>query len=75
MTISAIASGTLGMQRAADRLDASANRVARSGTGLAEVDISTEMVKTMMAENDFKASANVVRAADRMLKTTIDILA
>ena len=75
MTISAIASGTLGMQRAADRLDASANRVARSGTGLAEVDISTEMVETTMAENDFKASANVVRAADRMLKTTIDILA
>ncbi|MGV8831395.1 MAG: hypothetical protein ACOH2N_05410 [Devosia sp.] len=75
MTISAIASGTLGMQRAADRLEASAGRVARAGTGLAEVDLSTEMVATMMAENDFKASATVVRAADRMTKSAIDILA
>ena len=75
MTLSAIASGTLGMQRAADRLEASAGRVARFGTGLADVDLSTEMVETMMAEHDFKASVNVVRAADRMLKSTIDILA
>ena len=75
MTISAIASGTQGMHRAADRLEASASRVARFGTGLADVDLSTEMVETMMAQNDFKASATIVRAADRMLKTTIDILA
>jgi flagellar hook protein FlgE len=75
MTLSAIASGTLGMQRAADRLEASAGRVARFGTGLADIDLGTEMVETMLAQNDFKASATIVRAADRMLKSTIDILA
>ncbi|MCS6761472.1 MAG: hypothetical protein MO846_05450 [Candidatus Devosia symbiotica] len=75
MTISAIASGTLGMQRAADRLEADASRFARFGTGLADVDLFTEMVETMMAQTDFKASATVVRAADRMAKSAIDILA
>ena len=75
MTISAIASGTAGMHRAADRLEASASRVARFGTGLAEVDLSTEMVETMMAQTDFEAAAKVVRAADRMTKSAIDILA
>jgi len=75
MTLSAIASGTLGMQRAADRLEVSAGRVARFGTGLADVDLSSEMVDAMMAGHDFKASATVVRVADRMAKSVIDILA
>ncbi|MGV8853188.1 MAG: hypothetical protein ACOH2L_00950 [Devosia sp.] len=75
MTLSAIASGTLGMQRAADRLEASAGRVARFGTGLADVDLSTEMVNAMMAGHDFKAATTVVRVADRMAQSTIDMLA
>jgi len=75
MSISALGIGAAGMHRAADRLDASASRVARFGTGLAEVDLPTEMVEVMMAELDFKASATVVRAADRMARSTIDILA
>lgn len=75
MTLSAIASGTLGMQRAADRLDTSASRIARSGTGLAEVDLGTELVNTMLAEHDFKAAATIVKVADRMARSTIDILA
>ena len=75
MSISAIASGMLGMQRAADRLDTSASRIARSGTGLADVDLGTELVNAMLAEHDFKASVTVIRAADRMAKSTIDILA
>lgn len=75
MTISAIASGTAGMHRASERLEASAARVARFGTGLEQTDLSTELAQTMMAEIDFKAAASVVRAADRMTRTTIDILA
>jgi flagellar hook protein FlgE len=75
MSISAIASGAAGMHRAADRLEVSAGRVAQFGTGLADVDLTTELVETMMAEADFKAAATVVRAADRMAQTTIDILA
>ena len=75
MTLSAIASGTLGMQRAADRLETSAGRIARFGTGLADVDLGTELVETMLAQTDFKASATVVRAADRIARSAIDILA
>ncbi|WP_224703530.1 hypothetical protein [Devosia aquimaris] len=73
--LSSIASATAGMTRAADRLEASANRVARFGTGLADVDLPTEAVEVTMAQADFKANASVVRVADAMAKATINILA
>lgn len=75
MTISAISSGISGMHRAADRFEASANRVARFGTGLADVDLATEMVEVMLAKHDFTASAKVVRVVSDMQKSAIDILA
>jgi flagellar hook-associated protein FlgK len=75
MTISSITIGASGMHRAADRFEASAARVARFGTGLGEVDLATEMVEVMMAETDFKASAKIVRIADEMAGSLIDILA
>jgi flagellar basal body rod protein FlgG len=73
--ISSIAIAAGGMQRAADRFEVSANRVARFGTGLEDVDLATEMVDVMMAETDFKASAKVVRVADEMTGSLLDILA
>ncbi|WP_137153140.1 flagellar hook protein FlgE [Devosia sp. FKR38] len=73
--LSSIASATAGMTRAADRLESSANRVARFGTGLADVDLATEAVEVTMAQADFKANASVVRVADAMAKATINILA
>jgi flagellar hook protein FlgE len=75
MTISSIAIGASGMHRAADRFEASAARVARFGTGLGDVDLATEMVEVLTAETDFKASAKIVRAADDMLGSLLDILA
>lgn len=76
MTISSIAIGAGGMHRAADRFEASAAKVARFGTGLGgEVDLATEMVDVMMAETDFKASAKIVRVADEMAGSLLDILA
>ena len=76
MTISAISIAAGGMQLAADRFEASAARVARFGTGLGgEVDLATEMVNVMMAETDFKASAKLVRVADEMAGSLLDILA
>lgn len=75
MTISSIAIGATGMQRAADRFEAGANRVARFGTGLGDVDLATEMVNVMMAETDFKASAKIVRIASDMTGSLLDILA
>ena len=76
MTISSIAIGASGMHRAAERFEASANRVARFGTGLGgEVDHATEMVNVMMAETDFKAASKIVRVADEMAGSLLDILA
>jgi flagellar basal body rod protein FlgG len=74
--ISAINIATSGMQRAADRFEASANRVARFGTGLGgEVDLATEMVDVMMAKTDFEAATKVVKVADNMAGSLLDILA
>lgn len=74
--ISAINIAAGGMQRAADRFEDSANRVARFGTGLGgEVDLATEMVDVMMAETDFKAATKIVRVADEMAGSLLDILA
>lgn len=75
MTISAIGQGVAGMHRAADRLESSASRVARFGTGLGDVDLATEMVEVLEAKAQFKASTTMVRVADDMAKATIDILA
>jgi hypothetical protein len=75
MTISSIALGASGMHRAADRFETAASRVARFGTGLGDVDLATEMVEVLMAKAQFKASANIVRVADEMTKSAIDILA
>lgn len=63
------------MQQAASRFEASANRVARSGTGLAEVDIATEMVSVLQSKHEFAANAKVVSAISDMQKSAIDILA
>ena len=75
MAISAISSSISGMQQAASRFEASANRVARYGTGLADVDLATEMVSVMQSKHEFAASAKVVRSVSDMTKSLIDILA
>jgi flagellar basal body rod protein FlgG len=76
MTLSSIAIGASGMERAADRFEASANRIARFGTGLGgEIDLAAEMVDVMMAETDFKAATKIVRVADEMAGSLLDILA
>ena len=75
MSMSALSSAATGMQRASDRFEASASRVARFGTGLGDVDLATEMVNVLEAENAFKANATIVRKADEMAQSLIDILA
>ena len=75
MAISAISHGVSGMQSAANRFEASANRVARYGTGLGEVDLATEMVSVMQSKHEFAANAKVVRSVSDMTKSLIDILA
>lgn len=75
MTISAIASGVSGMQQAASRFEESASRVARYGTGLADVDLATEMVNVLQSKHDFAANAKVVKTISDMQKSALDILA
>ena len=75
MAMPAIASGVSGMQQAASRFEASANRIARSGTGLAEVDIAAEMVSVLQSKHDFAGNATVISAASDMQESAIDILA
>ncbi|SEQ14716.1 hypothetical protein SAMN05428969_2187 [Devosia sp. YR412] len=73
MNISSI--GAAGMQRASDRFEASANRIARTGTGLETSDLATDIVDMKQAEIDFKASTKVVKVADDMIGAMLDILA
>jgi flagellar hook protein FlgE len=75
MAMSAISSGISGMQHASARLESSAARVARVGTGLGEVDLAAEMVNVLIAKVDFEAATKVVKAATDMQKHAIDILA
>jgi len=75
MSMSSLSIGTAGMHRAAERFEASASRVARYGTGLAEVDIASEMVDIIQTKAQYKASAKIVTVASDMAKAAIDILA
>ncbi|ODT77486.1 MAG: hypothetical protein ABS76_27300 [Pelagibacterium sp. SCN 64-44] len=75
MSLSSLSIGAAGMHRAAERFEASANRVARFGTGLEEVDIEKEMVDIIQTKAQYKASAKIVTVASAMAKATIDILA
>ncbi|MFD1254401.1 MULTISPECIES: flagellar basal body rod C-terminal domain-containing protein [Devosia] len=74
MTMTSLALGASGMHRASDRLDASATRIARSGTDLEGVDLAREMVGILEAKTSFSASAKVVTTADQMSKSLLDIL-
>jgi flagellar hook protein FlgE len=60
-----------GLQSAAARLEASAQRVA-SGR---DTDLPTELVEQKMAEHAFKANLIVMKAADQMTKQMLDLLA
>jgi flagellar hook protein FlgE len=75
--LSAIGAGATGMQRAAERFERSAAQVAKLGTerpGAGQVDPASEVVNQVEAEIAFAANAAIVRAADRMTKSLLDIL-
>jgi hypothetical protein len=61
-----------GMMAAADRLSASAQRVAAWGGG-ADVDYAREAVEQIEAKQAFSANAQVVRFADDMWRSLLDI--
>lgn len=75
MTMTAVSNGVAGMHNAASRLETSAGRIARVGTGLGDIDLATEFVNVLQAKHDFAASAKVTRIAGDMQRSAIDILA
>ena len=72
MTISAISSGLSGLQRASQRFETSATRIANPNSG---ADLATEAVNVIGARLDFEASTKVIKVATDMQKSAIDILA
>lgn len=66
---------TAGLMSAAQRLDQSAHRTALWGTEGSRVNLPVEAVEQISARTAFKANAAVIRTADRMTGTLLDILA
>jgi flagellar hook protein FlgE len=66
----AISIATAGLTRATDRLTASAIR-----TVAPDADLGREVVEQVQAKTDFKANLAVIRAADEMTGTLLDMLA
>jgi flagellar hook protein FlgE len=71
MDVSSIA--LQGMQQAQLQLENSARRVASANSDT--VDLSQEMVSLLTAKNQFAANSNVVKIADEMQKSVINLLA
>ena len=72
MSISAISSGLSGLQRASQRFESSAERIANPNSG---ADLATEAVNVLSAKLDFEAATKVIKVANDMARNTIDILA
>ena len=61
------------MAQANQRLEASAERVARSGEAGSDVDIGAEMVEQTRAKETFNAGVMVLKAADKMVGQLLDV--
>lgn len=73
----AFGTAAAGMEAAADRFAQSASRVARAGTGLpaADDDPAQGIIDGMVAKQAFGANVGVVRTADEMMGTLLDVIA
>jgi flagellar hook protein FlgE len=75
----AISIAAAGMMAAADRLTASAHRVAAADAraerteGLSDADYVGERVEQIGAVNDFKANAAVIKTADEMAGALLNL--
>ena len=70
MSIQATAMTT--MAQASQRLEASAQRMARSGEPGSNVDIGAELIEQTKAKTAFSTAAAVLRASDEMLGELLD---
>ncbi len=72
MQISAIALS--GMHAAETRLEHAANRIARVSQPEDQVDLSAEMVALIEARNNFAANANVMKTADEVERSLLELV-
>ena len=70
---SAVNSGYLGIQRANQQVDTSSAEIASLATRPQSVDLNKELVSLTQAEISGVASAKVVKTADEMMGTLIDV--
>jgi len=64
-----ISAARYGMMAATRQLNASANRVAAGG----DVDYASEAVNTIEAKQAFKANVGVIKVADEMWQSLLDL--
>ena len=72
---SLLATGTQGVQAGLNRANDAAGRIARFGTTEQDGDLATPIVDLKLSEIQVKASAAVIKTADEMVGTLIDIKA
>ena len=70
---SALNSGYLGLQKASLLVDESSARLAQLATQPDKVDPTTELVNLKVAEQGGQVAAEVVKTADEMMGTLLDI--
>ncbi|MBP8220158.1 MAG: flagellar biosynthesis protein FlgE [Aeromonadaceae bacterium] len=70
---SALNSGYLGLQKASQQVDESSARLAQLSTQPDQVDPTTELVSLKVAEQGGQVAAEVVKTADEMMGTLLDI--
>jgi flagellar hook protein FlgE len=75
--MTAITSALTGMQNHQHALAQHAERISRWGTGdpTAPVDLADELVGVVQAKHGYTANLAVLRAADTMLGSLLDVLA
>lgn len=72
---SVLSAGVQGVQAGLSRATAAAGDIARAGSTGENVDLATSLVDLKIGEQQVKASATVIRSADEMLGTLIDVRA
>lgn len=72
---SLFAAGVQGVQSGVARANDAAGQIARFGTAEQDGDVVTPMVELKSSELQVKASAAVIKTADEMVGTLIDIKA
>ena len=70
---SALNSSYLGLQKASQQVDESSARLAQLSTQPDQVDPTTELVSLKVAEQGGQVAAEVVKTADEMMGTLLDI--